>query len=261
MISRCIVFNLLLFKIAAVAYGDSGGGSEFFLKGLGLKDNGQLTEAEGQIKKALELEPANPDYHFELANVYAMRHDARIKSSRSDSADPILEQIARELEQAVMLRPDFLPAHYNLGVVYKKQGRYEKAREAFRSVLALNPKQLAARMQTGVTYEEQGFFDEAESIYREARGWDDHNPEILAAIEDLKRHRDEARRRTRAEDMTAQMSRLNQNLRRASVWGEGLDPIREGEESSQRLTQAIPYLGAWLAQEFMKRRSSHVEDP
>ena len=259
------VFMLFYFAASFLLAGPTptpspGPAEQAFLKGIGFKESGRLTEAEGQIKRALELEPANADYHFELANVYAMRRDARAKfSKRDDPEDPILAQTARELEQAVMLRPDFLAAHYNLGVVYKKQGRYEKARETFRRVLELDSRQSGALMQIGATYEEQGFFEDAESFYQEAREKDPANPDIVTALEDLKRHEAQAYERSQAQGMAEQYSRMQSEVRRAPLLGQGIQT--DESQNSQNFVQTIPYLGAWLIDEFMKRRSRNAEDP
>ena len=51
-----------------------------FYRGMLLKEEGKFEEAERFIKKALEFEPSNHEYHFELANVYALRYDQNPKS-------------------------------------------------------------------------------------------------------------------------------------------------------------------------------------
>ena len=128
---------------------------------------GTLDESEEQFKEAIQLEPMNSEYRFELANLYAMRHDELWNMKDGAGALEKLKASKRELEQAVMTKPDFLPAHFNLGVVYKKLAQYENARAQFKEVLKLDLSQTPAMLQIGATYEEQGFYDEAQTIYQD----------------------------------------------------------------------------------------------
>ena len=157
-----------------------------FEEGLRLKESGRLDEAERDFRRALQADPADANIHFELANLYAAR------AGRSRNSE-VLSAAERELQQAVMLTPGFIAAHYNLGIVHKNQRRYEEARENFRRVLELDPNQTNARLQIGEIYERQGFFDDAESVYREAREHDGANSDVRNALEDLARNREMAK--------------------------------------------------------------------
>ena len=145
----------------------SGTGRDHFDKALNLMQEGTLDESEEQFKEAIQLEPMNSEYRFELANLYAMRHDELWNMKDGAGALEKLKASKRELEQAVMTKPDFLPAHFNLGVVYKKLAQYENARAQFKEVLKLDLSQTPAMLQIGATYEEQGFYDEAQTIYQD----------------------------------------------------------------------------------------------
>jgi len=220
---------------------------------------GDLAGADQILQKALGNDPTDPQLHFELANLYPLRHDEtkkvsekkrkRKKEARGDIR--LLEQAARELEQAVMLQPNFIAAHYNLGVVYKRQGRYVEARNEFREVLKIDPSQISAHMQIGAVYEEQGFFDAAEDSYRKAleSRYDDS---IHGAIEDLDIARREAHERAQREA-----------ARRMTYFREGfdftpgsrargyMDERFDAAEAQAGFAQAIPYLGTMLFDQFM----------
>ena len=177
-----------------------GSAHRAFEQGLVSKEAGQLGEAEYYFKKAVEEEPSNADYHFELANVFALERDAALHGRDSLKANESLASAARELEQTLMIRPDFLAAHFNLGVVYKKQQKYEEARAEFKKGMELVPAGQPVTpflMQIASIYEDQGFYDDAESVYNEAVEKDYGNTEIRNALETLGERRQAAAVRER----------------------------------------------------------------
>ena len=59
-------------------------------------ESGEPEEAERYLKKALDQDPSNANYHFELANLYAQRYDSiSKKGSHADMAAGVLESGAR----------------------------------------------------------------------------------------------------------------------------------------------------------------------
>lgn len=186
-------------------------GQEHFQRGLTAMNEGDWDEAEENFQEALLLEPMNVDYRFELANLYAVRHDDSYRLGDDEDAQRILESSARELEQVMMAKPDFLAARFNLGVVYKKLGRYEEARQQFKEVLKLDSTQGAAMVQIGMTYEEQGFHDEAEAIYFELLERYPNHPALQEALRGLAERREQARLREASKTQARQMA-LNTGL-------------------------------------------------
>jgi len=234
----------------------------YFQKSQGLAERGNLQEAERYLKKSLDLDPANAFYHFELANLYALRHDASKKSSRKPKQSEMLAAAARELERATMLDPELLPAQYNLGVVYKRQGRYEEARDQFRQALDIDPKSAPAYMQIGMTYEEQGFFDEAKDSYAKAKDFDFTNPGIQGAMEDLKLSEEEAEEERRRALADSRFRRLQGQFFQTPFSGAAQYETQSQADfqAASDVRQAIPFLGAWLIQEFMKFRANLKEE-
>lgn len=174
---------------------------EAFHHALQLKEAGQLADAEHELKQLLQFNPTDADAHFELGNLYSMQYDNL--SPKALSAPEKLSAAGREFLQASMLREDFLPAQFNLGIVLKRQERYAEARQVFKKILEKNPDQIDALLQIGETYERQGFFDEAEDAYREARQRNYSRPDVQDALDDLARHRQVVSERAKAEDMNS----------------------------------------------------------
>ena len=67
--------------------------------------------------------------------------------------------------QALMLQPDFVAAHYNLGVTLYDQGRLEEAGTHFRQVLVLQPDYAEAHCNLGNIFMAQGKLQEAAACY------------------------------------------------------------------------------------------------
>jgi len=228
-----------------------------------LRGLGDIAAADRHLKKALDLEPSNAVYHFELANLYALRYDnsAAIKKRNADIG--MLELAARELEQALMLDPEYLPARYNLGVVYKRQSKYEQARQKFKEVLKRDPQQTGALMQIGAVYEEQGFFDEAKTAYQEAKELDFANPEIQAALEDLKLRKEEYEKNAAFNNSFDNMNQVMHGVRFSpdSLIEQRRRQGQLGAQSGGGMAQALPFLGSWLFQQFMQAREEKSSAP
>lgn len=234
-------------------------GQAYFQEGIRLREAKKYTQGAAALRRALEKEPVNSDYHLELANIYAAHYDAFGKYKTHSKAKELLDLAAHSLENVIMLRPDDVAGHYNLGVVYKRQGEYEKAREQFKKVLEKEPDAPHAWMQIGATYEEQGFFDDAKDAYLEAREKDYMNPEIRDAIDDLKDLREEDRQRMEARQVADQ--------RLAYLQGFRFSPYSHADEYSRRspsqgaaAVAAVPFVASMLVEQFMNRKADKKVD-
>ncbi|PIQ25264.1 hypothetical protein COW36_19985 [bacterium (Candidatus Blackallbacteria) CG17_big_fil_post_rev_8_21_14_2_50_48_46] len=85
------------------------------------------------LTEGLRLAPENPTLQYNFA-VLAMQEE---KWPEAQSA----------LEKAVKLRPDYLKAWFNLGLVYQAQGQKTQARQALQRVLELDGSHTEARAQ------------------------------------------------------------------------------------------------------------------
>ncbi|MDP3920293.1 MAG: tetratricopeptide repeat protein [Candidatus Omnitrophota bacterium] len=225
-------------------------------RAIQLKAEGQFLESERMFYRAIELKPDNPYYHFELSNLYALRYDLLKQPSLDADGKQLMESSARELEQASMMHPSFLEAHYNLGVVYRRLGEFEKAREEFKQVLVLDPTLAGPYMQMGEIYETQGFFDEARDMYLKARDLDYHNPDIHGAIEELTEHKEIFKQRQRTRDAASDWGRRSRGFEyspnsQANQYG---NEQYGSSSQGQSIQAAAPYIGMMLVQEFMRLR-------
>ena len=85
----------------------------------------RLLDAQRAIRRAIELDPPNADFHLTAANI---EQDL----GQIDAAIALLRQ-------AVRLRPAFAQAHNNLGIILSDLGRVEEASDAFAEAIRLQP--------------------------------------------------------------------------------------------------------------------------
>ena len=91
-----------------------------------------------------------------------------------------IDKAMQEYQTALRLGPDPLSdrAHNNLGNIYGKQGRFEEAIREFQAILAFSPNDAAAHTNLGIIYAKQGRMDEA---LREFQAAIQSNPDDAAA--------------------------------------------------------------------------------
>ena len=71
-------------------------------------------------------------------------------------------------KEAIELCPDYKEAHYNLGIIYKAQGKYDLAVNEYNEVIRIDPGFVKARNNLGIVYKIQGKYDDAIKEYEEA---------------------------------------------------------------------------------------------
>ena len=113
------------------------------------------TEAEADVRRALEADPAQAEAHLQLGIVLVRR-------GRSQEALPVLQR-ARQLDQ------DSGEAAYHLGEVLYHLGDLPTALETLRKATELSPRDPKAYKLQGRLLDRQGRTDEAMVMHRKAR--------------------------------------------------------------------------------------------
>jgi tetratricopeptide (TPR) repeat protein len=90
--------------------------------------------------------------------------------------DPsLLPQAVESYREALLLAPDWIDAHINLGVALYQLGRIDEARDQFAAAVQLDPLSGISRYNLGCVLEEQGHIEEAiEHLRRAARAMPGH---------------------------------------------------------------------------------------
>ncbi len=80
------------------------------------------------------------------------------------------DEAISEFKKATELDANYLPAYYNLGLLYSEEEvhRYQEAIEEFKKVIDLNPEDKNARHKLALIYKLQGRYQEAIEEYERA---------------------------------------------------------------------------------------------
>jgi len=209
----------------------------------------ELIAMERELKAKLGMDTANADLYYKLSEIYATLFD-RTRTQKGKQYREWLMKSRDALEKVLMIRPEDKIAHYNLGVVYKRLGQMERAREELKKAIRICDAEEDTQllcvlwMQIGAVYEEQGFFEEAKESYLKAREFDFQNPDIQEAIRevDIKRKTPEKGGGTSL-GMPGTMGTADPQTAAAL----GRDPYAQNQGGME---QAIPALGQALMQTF-----------
>jgi len=133
---------------------------------------GRLDRAEQQFRTAVSLAPLNFSAHNVLGKLY-------FDSGRLNEAE-------EQFRESVACDRNLAALDY-LGYVYQRRGDNARAEEAFKAALALNGTDSHAHFNLGLIYAATGRNAQALEELRAALAADPHNPDILSALEKLKR--------------------------------------------------------------------------
>ncbi|HCM42060.1 MAG TPA: hypothetical protein DIS66_01930 [Candidatus Omnitrophica bacterium] len=218
----------------------------------------ELEESRRLLVSALAFDSGNADYHFELSRVYGALYDESVPSGKKKVGEThFLDMSQIQLEQVLMIRPNDVPAHYNLGVIYKRRGKMELARDAFQRVIQLTEKDPmpsasvigSAWLQIGTVYEEQGFFEEARDAYMKARKIGGNRPEVQDALQGIGEKQTFERKTPppRADGWTREY------ISGAEYTQFGADALR-AQKQGGGIGALVPMAGMMLFDQFMSRR-------
>jgi tetratricopeptide (TPR) repeat protein len=130
-----------------------GAGAELLLARMAMRD-GAIDVAETRVRRAIELDPANPSAWNNLAVVM------EAKGKTAEAADAYAE--------AARLDPDSIGRRFTLARLYQRLGRDEDAAAELRAVLERAPDFVEGRAELATILARQGRYQEAELEAREA---------------------------------------------------------------------------------------------
>jgi tetratricopeptide (TPR) repeat protein len=153
-----------------------------------LRWQNRLAEAEAPLRRAIELDPDDPDAHVNLGallNKQGRFAEAEVPLRRAIELDPddldahrnlglaLLKQerfaeAEKHHRRAIELDPDITETHYNLGLVLRQQERFAEAEKHYRRAIELDPKFASAHNNLGNVLRAQGKLDEAIACFRKA---------------------------------------------------------------------------------------------
>lgn len=140
------------------------------------------------IEKAIQLNPQQPIYFYNLANSYKAINEfetAIIHYKKALALNPEYGEVyyqlgkllkdmdffgdARQfLTQAIHYKPEEYRAHYHLGEIAQERQNFQQAILAYQKVLELKPKHTDTHCNLGLTYQNLGEMTQAIAHYQEA---------------------------------------------------------------------------------------------
>lgn len=139
-------------------------------------------QAIALYREALKREPGNPTYLDEIGELYILRADAyasRLQSPdekvRKDAETSIaveLGKAAEVLNQAIQLKPDYATAHYDLGLVYERQGKLPDAIKRLEHVLSMDDKNVGIAFQLAILYYRNNEKDRSAALFERIVAFD-----------------------------------------------------------------------------------------
>ncbi|MBU0646165.1 tetratricopeptide repeat protein [Patescibacteria group bacterium] len=113
-------------------------------------------------EQAVELEPNNPANYVDLGQTYLLiadnsmamtqSEDPEVKQEAQAKVDNLLSQAEGVLLQAIELKDDYPVAHYQLAIVYDRQGELEKSIAKMETVAKQNQLDVGVAFQLGLLY-------------------------------------------------------------------------------------------------------------
>lgn len=149
---------------------------------------GEVEKAMEYLKKGIEVDPDNLEACLELANMNVKQgyiKDSIQKYKEVAKAFCEREDFFRAAEtykRVTVIQPDDTESHLALGVIYRKIGKLEEAKQAFRFILRYDLNHTEALKELGFVCQEKGETDSAILAFKKIS---DINPENMLAREKL----------------------------------------------------------------------------
>jgi Tfp pilus assembly protein PilF len=175
--------------------------------GIEFMRQGEFKEAEKEYRKALELNPDNPEVHVNLGFVLvqlgkidkgiyhykeALRIDPECPEAHNNYGIILnrigkVDEAAAHYRKAIELDPEVFDPYYNLGVLRMTQGKFKEAAEYYKKAISLNKHNADLYNSYGLLFEMEGNAEKALFYYNKALKVRADHPQARANIERLKR--------------------------------------------------------------------------
>jgi len=126
--------------------------------------------AKASYEQALLLEPLNPFTYTELGRTYVSVADLLTPQAKED--EEIKKQVIGYLDKAVEsynkaieIKPNYSPAHFDLALVFDRQGKTKEAIARMESSKILAPKETGVAFQLAVLYYKDSQFNKAKTEF------------------------------------------------------------------------------------------------
>ena len=132
--------------------------------------NGAADWAETSYNEAIKLEPSNPFAYLELGRLYRDRADLIVADARTDQAvrkiwDEYMAKALVNFDQAIALKINYSPAHFEEAMAYDRQGKTKEAIAKMEINKKLLPNDSGTAFQLGVLYYKDENYTKAQAEF------------------------------------------------------------------------------------------------
>lgn len=177
-------------------------------------------------REAQAREPNNPAFITEVGKLYVLRSDAyrsllqsndeAVRRDAEANVKTELEKAADALNQAIQVKPDYAPAHYNLGLVYERQGRVKDAITKLEEVLSVDNKNVGVAFQLGILYYRNNEKDKSQNVFEQLVAFDPNYSNarwyLSALYEEKGRYDDALTQVSRVKEMNPENSVVDERI-------------------------------------------------
>lgn len=128
---------------------------------IGLVDDASKFALEG-YERSIKLEPQNPNHWNELGKTnllianelqkLTVSEDQSIATKAKSDWQNAISEAEKDFEQAIALKSNFAPAHYQLALVYEREGKLNEAIGKLESVFKYNEIDVGVGFELGTLY-------------------------------------------------------------------------------------------------------------
>ncbi|MDP2864074.1 MAG: tetratricopeptide repeat protein [bacterium] len=119
--------------------------------------------ALNSYQKAAELEPANPYIFSEIGRIYISKFDLG-EGQKEENLRLALENF----ERALQLKNDYAPAHFQIAMIYVREGKTKEAIDKLEMTKQVAPLDTGLAFQLGLIYYNDNQFDLAKEEFKRA---------------------------------------------------------------------------------------------
>lgn len=128
------------------------------------------------FQQAVKLEPSNPALYTELGKAYLISasrkrqessatQDPAAKAKLDADANTQVTKAIQQFDQAIQLKAQYTPAHFNEALAYELQGKIDDAITKLESIRSYNPTDPDVLYELGSLYYGKGRYDYAEVAF------------------------------------------------------------------------------------------------
>jgi len=141
--------------------------------------NGADDWAESSFEEAIKLEPSNPYTYTEWGRVLVARATLLASQGKKDKAtqdqiNSYLNQALAKYDQAIAVKADYAPAHFESARIFESQGKLKEAIAKMEIEIQLVPKDAGVAFELGVLYYRAEQYTKAKGAFIRAIVLDDN---------------------------------------------------------------------------------------